>query len=91
MLKRTTLQHGEDPATDTGKIAEAIDHFNKALAVDPKFWKAHNNLGVIFATMGRLPEAIVHFQKALKVNPGDVATQKNLETALATLGTVGRR
>ncbi len=66
-----------------GKYEEAIDHFNKALAINPGYAKAHNNLGTVLAAQGKTEEAIKHFGIALYINPGYAAAHSNVGVALA--------
>jgi protein O-mannosyl-transferase len=69
-----------------GRTDEAIDHFEKALALKPDNLGARNRLGILLADKGRLDEAIVHFRKAREIGPDDANTLNNLAIALAKKG-----
>ena len=70
----------------TGKLEEAIDHFQKALQLKPDIAEAHNNLGVVLAKIGKLDEAVEHYQEALQIRPDYAEARINLGNALRTLG-----
>ena len=52
-----------------GKLEEAIEAFNKALAIKPDYAEAFNNKGNVFQEQGKLEEAIEAFNKALTIKP----------------------
>lgn len=58
----------------------------KALALDPEFFPAPNDLGVALYFAGKLPEARFHFEKALKLLPGNALALCNLATLTAQEG-----
>jgi tetratricopeptide (TPR) repeat protein len=53
----------------SGKIEEAIAHYEQALRIDPDYVQAHYNLGLALERLGRTPEAIEHYQQVLKLRP----------------------
>jgi len=53
----------------TGKIEEAIAHYEQALRINPDFADAHYSLGLALARLGRLPEAVGHWEQALRITP----------------------
>ncbi|MDX2499974.1 MAG: tetratricopeptide repeat protein [Deltaproteobacteria bacterium] len=67
-----------------GKIEEAIEHFNRALQINPGYAKAHNNLGTALAKQGKTDEAIKHFGFALYIDPNYAAAHSNIGVALAS-------
>src|SRR5262249_31321701 len=70
-----------------GRPAEAIDHLQQALRLDPKRAAAHTNLGFALMTEpGRLDEAIDHFQQALRLNPKLAQAHGALGQALLNRG-----
>ena len=71
---------------DHGRLDEAIDQFQIALNIDPKYPMARTNLGIALAKKGRLDEAIAHFQTVLENYPNDAKAHLNLGTALAKKG-----
>ena len=69
-----------------GKPAEAIEHFHKALRIEPKLAEAENNLGTVFMDMGRTAEAMTHFERALKLKPHYAEANNNYATLLVPAG-----
>jgi tetratricopeptide (TPR) repeat protein len=66
----------------TGKVREAIDHYEQALRIDPYYAEAHLNLGIALDKMGRSQEAIAQDEEALRIRPDDAKAQYNLGVAL---------
>ncbi len=54
-----------------GKIDEAIQHYEKAIASSPDFYPAHNNLGSAFLARRQFAEAQGQFEAAIKHNQND--------------------
>jgi tetratricopeptide (TPR) repeat protein len=52
-----------------GKPERAIADFRRALTIDPKHYKAINNLGLVLEEIGAKKEALEAYRKALEVNP----------------------
>ena len=50
---------------DQGKLEEAIEAYNKALAIKPDYAEAYNNMGIALKDQGKLEEAIEAYNKAL--------------------------
>src|SRR6266496_2756193 len=71
---------------DHGRLDEAIDQFQIALNIDPKYPMARTNLGIALSKKGRVDEAIAHFQTVLGDYPNDAKAHLNLGTALAKKG-----
>lgn len=69
-----------------GSVAEAIDQYQLALAIDPQYALAHYNLGVAWHDRGRLDLAIPRFQSAVGFNPEDVKAWLRLGGALGQAG-----
>ena len=66
---------------EVGQLDQAIKEFQKAIEIDPKYVRAHNNLGV--ALMGvtgssRLDAAAAEFRVALAEDPRNVESIVNL-------------
>lgn len=61
--------------------AEAEAMYRRAVAADPSFADAWNNLGVLLARQGRLEEAVEVWGRALEVAPGHPRVLDNLERA----------
>ena len=65
---------------------EAIEQFERALAVDPDSAPVHASLAGALAMQGRIAEAIDHAEKALAIQPECVDAHNNLGIALAKAG-----
>lgn len=52
-----------------GRSAEAIDVLEKALALDPRHWKAHNNMALASIDIGELELAEAHYLESLAIEP----------------------
>ena len=50
-----------------GKSEEAVGALEKALAVDPKHWKAHNNMALASIDIGELEIAEAHYRESLAI------------------------
>lgn len=68
------------------KIRDAIECFQRALALDPGLAKAHNNLGCVLERIGDLAGAVECFRSACNANPNLVAALYNLGNACKGLG-----
>jgi protein O-mannosyl-transferase len=70
----------------SGRAAEAITHYQRALEIKPDHELAHNNLGLALARGGQLDDAIAHYQKALEIKPDFAEAHYNLGLVLAKRG-----
>lgn len=61
---------------------EAVEEFQRALALNPNFAAAHGFLGCALAFDGRSDQAIEHIEQAIRMNPHD-AQNALLNAALA--------
>jgi len=71
-----------------GKPAEAIEHFQTALAINPNYLDAHFNIANAMVRQGRLAEAVAHYQKAVAITPNDWEARNNLADALYRQGKI---
>ena len=69
-----------------GRIKEALEHYQKAIQLDPNYAEAQNNLGAALAAEGRLDEAIENYHKAIQIRPNFAYALNNLGMALAARG-----
>ncbi|EDZ95793.1 TPR repeat-containing protein [Limnospira maxima CS-328] len=53
----------------SGKLEEAVDAFQKAIALHPHFHWSHYKLGEALEKLGRLEEAVVAYKNAISCNP----------------------
>lgn len=56
-------------AADAGRHQEAIEHFNKAIALNPNDACAYNNLGVEQEAVGQPDQAMQSYDKAITLDP----------------------
>jgi tetratricopeptide (TPR) repeat protein len=68
--------------SDPKTFAEAIDAYERALALDPDHADSHCNLGSIYYNQGRRGPARACFERALAVDAGHVEANLNLATML---------
>ena len=61
---------------------DSVSLFQHALAVDPRNFSMHFNLGVVLAKEDRVDEAISHYRRALQLNPRYARAHSNLGSAL---------
>jgi len=59
-----------------------MEHYAKAVKLDPNLAQAHNNLGVIYLQKGRPADGAAQLREALRLNPQDRETEYNLARAL---------
>jgi protein O-GlcNAc transferase len=65
-----------------GKSGEAAKAFRQALAEDPRFCEAHDNLGGVLWLQKDAAAAISEFQAAVQCDPSLASARNNLGTAL---------
>jgi tetratricopeptide (TPR) repeat protein len=53
---------------DDGQYAAAINGLLQAIALDPRFVKAHDNLGLCYEALGRYEDALRSYQEAVRLN-----------------------
>jgi len=71
---------------DRGELDEAIIRYEKALAINPHFAGACNNLGIVLKEKGLLAEAISCYQRAIEIQPAFAGAYSNLGVALKAQG-----
>ena len=67
---------------DQGKLEEAIEAYNKALAIKPDYAEAYYNMGIALQDQGKLEEAIEAYNKALAIKPDYAEAYYNMGNAL---------
>lgn len=73
-------------AEQEGKLQEAIEHYNKALAIAPTMYFARNNLGSVCVEEQRFAEAETEFRKVISENPADANAYFNLANVYLLTG-----
>jgi Flp pilus assembly protein TadD len=58
-----------------GRLAEALPHAQRAVALAPTFALARYNLGNILLGLNRVPDALAQFEIQVKLDPGDPVAQ----------------
>ena len=65
---------------------EAIESYDKAIAINPDYHQAWSNRGLSLLYVKRFEEAIESFDKALEINPDDASTIYNKACCLSLMG-----
>jgi tetratricopeptide (TPR) repeat protein len=68
------------------RIAEAIDHYELSVRLDPTVAQAHYNLGLALMKSGRLAEAEASFNEAIRILPYFFNAHLNLALVLTHVG-----
>jgi Flp pilus assembly protein TadD len=69
-----------------GRLSAAIDHYHRALRINPEYIDAHNNLGNALLQSGKTSEAIGQYRQAVRLDPDYFDAYNNLGNALALSG-----
>ncbi len=69
-----------------GEIAEAEQHYEKALRLNPDSIPAHFNLALVLTTMRNFPGAIAHYEAVLRLRPDYADAHSNLAGVLLQIG-----
>jgi Tfp pilus assembly protein PilF len=75
---------------ETGDTARAVEYFEKALAIDPRNWPAHNFYGATLFRQGKYDEALRHFQAAMESNPFNSQGLTNIGVIEFARGNLGK-
>lgn len=73
-------------ADSAGKRDEAIRHYQKAVAIAPDYYFAHNNLGSDYVSKSDFPAARKEFQRVVDLNQSDSAAYFNLSNVCMVSG-----
>ena len=71
-----------------GRVADAMQSYERALALQPNYPETHYNLGVALAQRGEVAAAIAHYETALRLQPGYPEAHNNLGNAFIRTGRV---
>ncbi|AXE61830.1 tetratricopeptide repeat protein [Candidatus Thioglobus sp. NP1] len=69
-----------------GQLDTAVENYQKAIAINPSFYKAHYNLGGLFHELGMLDASIESFEKALSIKPDYAEANNNIGNVFKELG-----
>ncbi len=61
-----------------GMSEEAIGYYEKAIAIEPDFSRAHANLGNVHAREGRWEQALRHYETAIGYDTDEIGARLNL-------------
>lgn len=67
---------------EAGDMAGSAERLQEAIALDPDYLEAHNNLGCRLLSLGRTEEAIASFQRAIEIDAHAPYAHANLAVAL---------
>jgi cytochrome c-type biogenesis protein CcmH/NrfG len=68
---------------DSSRFGEAVDAYQKALALTPKNVDVRVDMGTCLKNSGRPQQAIEEFRKAIQINPGHLYAHRNMGVVLA--------
>jgi len=71
---------------DAGCVNEAVEQFQRAVDINPRYAEAHFSLGVAEAGRGQVGKALAHYRRAVAANPNYVPARNNLGNLLVKLG-----
>jgi len=63
-----------DFLSDIGRFADAVDAYQKVLALEPGNLNAQTFMGTALWNLGKKDEAVAMYQKSIKANPNHLAT-----------------
>ncbi len=72
--------------SNKGKTREAMQYYEKSLAINPNYDDALNNVGYALAKEHRSAEAIPYYEAALRGRPNNPEVHNNLGNALSEVG-----
>jgi tetratricopeptide (TPR) repeat protein len=73
-------------AHQSGKLAEAIAHLERAVVLRPEVSLYHANLGEMYRMAGRVDDAITAGRRAMALDPGNAGAHSNVGIALFDQG-----
>ena len=94
-IRMAIMRNGRDPAFHHNlgnilraldRLGEAIDCYERALALAPASVDTLYNLGNTYQDLGQPERAAAYFERALRLNPEAIELLNNLGTALQDLG-----
>jgi len=68
------------------KFDQAVESYDKVLAINPDYAEAHSNLGVTLKELNKPAEAVQCYRNALAIKPDYADAHYNLGNALHTIG-----
>ncbi len=80
------MRHEAQRLVQSGRITEAIDTLEQAIAIDVSGTTSRHYLGLLLAQQGRFEEAVEQLRMVVKADPGNVEAKSTLGLALTELG-----
>jgi len=80
------VSRGAMRADDLGRPGEALEEFDRAIAIDGDSATAHGNRGIVLERLGRLEEARAAYARAVELVPASVDYRAKLWRVLRKLG-----
>jgi Flp pilus assembly protein TadD len=80
------LQNRGSVFSKLGNYKLAIEDYNKAIEINPRYLEAYTNRGATYVKLGNFEQAILDFGKAAELNPQDADTYYNRGVAYNRLG-----
>ncbi len=68
------------------RYEEGLEQYAKALELNPKYDRAHFNVGKAYQKMGNNEKAIEYYKSAVELNPKNVSAWNNIGVGLRALG-----
>jgi tetratricopeptide (TPR) repeat protein len=62
----------------TRRAEEAYNQWQQAIALDPDYLDAHNNLGDLLVNLGRDGDAAIEYHEALRIDPTNAHATEQL-------------
>jgi uncharacterized protein (TIGR03032 family) len=84
---RAMLRQGVE-LHERGRLAEAVDAYRAALAINPNYADAYNNLGNVFQDLQQAENALECYRQAIRCEPNNVNAYRNLGYVLKEQGRI---
>lgn len=74
-----------DCYAEAGKLDQALDEYDRAIALEPDLARAYTNRGVLYFRQGRAEQALRDFERAIALRPREAAAAYNGRGALRAM------
>ena len=71
------------------RLDESVEHFRRALEINPQGVNAHGGLAHVLILQGKLDDARAEFEQAVAIAPGNLAARNGLASLLLQQGKTG--